>query len=197
MHLRSHSETEMELISELIYKTRRRFFLEIGTFQFELTTYFLSLLKDSTKDEVQVVCVDIKDAYPAKRQLLEMLCPKRFVFIQGDSTDDNTVQRVKSRKPPYFDIVFIDGNHKYEIVKQDTENYAGMVGKKGYIMWHDATSRISQYIKDLQTIGIPLKKLESSRGGIAYIYGEDWLHYQKLLPNLDKLLEQTKEIRRR
>jgi predicted O-methyltransferase YrrM len=41
---------------------------------------------------------------------------------------------------PYFgkmDIVFIDGNHSLEYVRQDTENAFKMISEHGVIVWHD------------------------------------------------------------
>ena len=36
----------------------------------------------------------------------------------------------------FFDIILIDGSHKYENVILDSEN-SKMIKNKGYIIWHD------------------------------------------------------------
>ena len=36
-----------------------------------------------------------------------------------------------------FDVLFIDGDHQYEKVKSDYENYRGFVKEGGLIMFHD------------------------------------------------------------
>ena len=44
-----------------------------------------------------------------------------------------------------FDALFIDGNHSYEYVKQDLENYSTKVKKGGIIAMHDANFEGDQY----------------------------------------------------
>jgi len=50
----------------------------------------------------------------------------------GDSKDPEIVEKVKSLGP--FDMVFIDGDHTYDGVKRDWENY-GSLGK--IVVFHD------------------------------------------------------------
>jgi hypothetical protein len=56
-------------------------------------------------------------------------------FIQGDSSKPETVNRLKEwlngRK---IDVLFIDGNHKYDGVKADWENYGGLADM---VAFHD------------------------------------------------------------
>jgi len=54
-----------------------------------------------------------------------------YLFL-GDSTNPQTVKAAKSLAP--FDLVFIDGDHRYEGVKKDWENY-GPLGKM--VVFHD------------------------------------------------------------
>lgn len=42
--------------------------------------------------------------------------------------------------PPEVDFVYIDGNHEYEYVKKDMENYSKKLKKGGILAGHDITS---------------------------------------------------------
>jgi len=64
--------------------------------------------------------------------------PAAFIFYDGLSQDYNILGAVydvlKERK---IDILFIDGDHKYEAVKKDFEMYSPLVGSPGMIILHD------------------------------------------------------------
>ncbi len=53
-------------------------------------------------------------------------------YILGDSTDAVVIETVQARSP--FDIVLIDGDHRYEGVSQDFRSYAPM---SRYVAFHD------------------------------------------------------------
>lgn len=66
---------------------------------------------------------------------------KDFKLIKGDSRDPKIIDVVKSYGP--FDFIFIDGDHTYEGVKADWENYHTMVRPGGAVGFHD-TSRMGE-----------------------------------------------------
>lgn len=55
--------------------------------------------------------------------------------ILGDSHEPNIVDEVRSHAP--YDWIFVDGDHSYEGVKQDFENYAPMLSYRGVMVFHD------------------------------------------------------------
>lgn len=61
----------------------------------------------------------------------------QWTFIQGDSIN---VVSVKEKIPAALDILMIDGDHSYEGVKADLENYAPLVRVGGKIIMHDVVS---------------------------------------------------------
>jgi len=86
------------------------------------------------------------DAFPdAKLYGLEIdtqhLTFKDFELIEGDSSQPSIIEQVRSFGP--FDFIFIDGDHVYEAVKNDWENYHTMVRPGGAIGFHD-TSRMGE-----------------------------------------------------
>jgi len=59
----------------------------------------------------------------------------RYEFIPGDSTDPDTISRVREFAP--YDFLWIDGGHTYEIAKSDWDNYSPMVRSGGLVGIHD------------------------------------------------------------
>lgn len=66
---------------------------------------------------------------------------KDFHLIEGDGTHAYIIDKVKSCGP--FDFIFIDGDHTYEGVKADWDNYSPMLAEGGAIGFHD-TSRMGE-----------------------------------------------------
>ena len=54
-----------------------------------------------------------------------------------------------------FDLIFIDGGHTYQVVKNDTEKALQMINKNGLIFWHDyiegksSTKDVVKYLNQL------------------------------------------------
>lgn len=62
-----------------------------------------------------------------------------FKLFEGDSRDKILINKVYDHGP--YDFIFIDGDHTYEGVKADWENYKDMVRPGGAVGFHD-TSRM-------------------------------------------------------
>jgi len=87
-------------------------------------------------------------------------------IIQGDSTVVH--QNIEQQ----FDAVFIDGNHSYEYVKKDLENYWHKVRDGGIIAMHDVNFEGERYgsPRVLRESGYNWKFISYSREvGIAYL----------------------------
>ncbi len=62
----------------------------------------------------------------------------RFEYIRGDSRSEETVQKLqKSLGEKQIDILFIDGDHSEQGVKDDFYNYSPFVKKGGFIVFDD------------------------------------------------------------
>lgn len=57
--------------------------------------------------------------------------------IQGYSQDRATFNRVKAKLPQPLDLLFIDGDHRYQQVKADLEMYGEFVRPGGIVALHD------------------------------------------------------------
>jgi len=59
-----------------------------------------------------------------------------YQYIEGDSASQTTIQKLKETVSE-IDILFIDGNHNYNYVINDFNNYKDFVKKGGYIIFDD------------------------------------------------------------
>ena len=68
---------------------------------------------------------------------------KYWTFIKGDTTDSNTIEKVKEtlKDGELFDFLLIDGGHDYETAKSDFENYTPFVRSGGIVFLHDTVNK--------------------------------------------------------
>jgi len=65
---------------------------------------------------------------------------KNVSLIFGRSDSPGVIAKVKSITGDDVDFLFIDGEHTYEVVKADYNNYGRLVRPGGLIMFHDTQS---------------------------------------------------------
>ena len=80
------------------------------------------------------------DLHVRNKAFLRRLAPQgiEIHLIDGDSASDLTRDAVKTvlgGKP--IDVLFIDGDHRYDGVRKDFVNYRGLVKEGGVIAFHD------------------------------------------------------------
>lgn len=106
--------------------------LQIGLGHWASTHFVLSLLTD------HITTIEYDERHVDRYQ------PEAYrhheTIIHGDSLEVH-----KALPDESFDAVFIDGNHSYEYVKQDLENYSKKVKSGGIIALHDANFEGDQY----------------------------------------------------
>jgi len=132
--------------------------LQIGLGHWASTHFVLSLLLD------HITTVEYDQEF-IKRYKAEM-DPDFEKIIPGDST------LVHSDIKDEFDAVFIDGNHSYEYVKKDLENYLPKVKDGGIIALHDVNFEGDRYgsPRVLRESGYNWNFISHSKEvGIAYI----------------------------
>ena len=136
-------------------------------------------------------------SYPRRRQTQTL--------IRADSHDPQTVRSLDWLRAS-VDLMFIDGDHSYEGVRADFENYAPLVRPGGLIAFHDVDStnhpasqvdRLWRQLRDLydtREIIDDANGEQSGRYGIGVLFwrgDEDlakWLRGERY-PSLSRLVE--------
>ena len=145
----------------LLLKNNVQSMLQIGLGHFAATHFVLSLLMDR-------ICTIEYDDLHIQRYSDEINLQKE-TLICGDSTSDSIIKQAEELGP--FDCVFIDGNHSYEYVKMDLENYTPLVKKGGIVALHDANFAGERYgtPRVIREANHNWKKIShSNEVGIAY-----------------------------
>ncbi len=124
---------EIQAALSYIDRAEPRRVCEIGTEDGGTTFLFSSMLSS-----VELI-IGI-DLYVQNRPRLNRLHRpgKRLVLLNGSSYSSPVVRRVeKVLKGAELDLLFIDGDHHYEGVKQDFLKYKHLVREDGLILFHD------------------------------------------------------------
>ena len=139
--------------------------LQIGLGHFASTHFALSFLMD------KIVTIEYDQEHISR--YLNELNQENETLIHGDSTDADIIsEALEANGGQEFDAVFIDGNHSYEYVKKDLENYKELVKTGGIVALHDANFEGDRYgtpqvIREFDTLGWNFIS-HSEEVGIAY-----------------------------
>lgn len=124
---------EIESAIKMIANERPRVMCEIGTFDGGTSLLFSRFL--STVEVMS--CIDL---YVKNKEMLKLLAPpnQKLQFFDMPSYSYRTVNKVANvLKGRMIDVLFIDGDHRYEGVKQDFLCYRPYVRDGGLILFHD------------------------------------------------------------
>lgn len=175
-HFFAQEENEFNRFLEIVSQSTIKSFLEIGS------RYGESLWRIAEKcvPEAKIVSVDlgycVDSGERSGKWLYKVfgdLAEKDYdpYMIIGDSHDPNIVEKVKSLGP--YDLIFIDGDHSFEGVKKDWDNY-GFMGK--IVAFHDLT--IGHIGALFESIPRDKQRIHFSPGGpgIGVIFPEGYRH---------------------
>ena len=92
----------------------------------------------AARPDVRVVAFDIgdHDYIDLAKEIIDRVFPGRHELIKGDSRQ--TVPAFTSEHPDCrFDLIFIDGGHKYEVAMADLENCQGLSTPRSLVLMDD------------------------------------------------------------
>jgi cephalosporin hydroxylase len=100
--------------------------LEIGTMG--STFWIMNKLSSGKK-----VSIDIENR---ESIIHHFMWEEDWMFVAGSSQDPNNFDKIKNKCDKY-DLIFIDGDHSYDGVKNDFNLYKSLLSDRGYIAFHD------------------------------------------------------------
>ncbi|MCP4672179.1 MAG: class I SAM-dependent methyltransferase [Desulfobacula sp.] len=138
---------ELVCINSLVKQYNPKIVFEIGTYDGNTT---INIASNSSND-CQIYTLDLP---PKWNGSLEKDVPDDYVNVTDRKLLGRQISYYKDKYnitqifedsakfdwnslPNPLDLIFIDGNHYYEYVKQDTENALKYINNKGCIIWHD------------------------------------------------------------
>jgi hypothetical protein len=140
-------------------------FLEIGVFRGQILSIveYLATKSGKSVDRWGVTPLDSSDGhwesnYPHDIAKLHntFSIPHDWNLIKGSSTDPGIIELVKSLdRDDYFDILYIDGGHAYDVVKSDVEHYAPLVKSGGYLVIDDCNNQLDMpdgYFRGIESV---------------------------------------------
>lgn len=161
--------TEAAALAALIQLSEAKRVFEFGTYKGVSTTQLaLNLPMDGI-----VYTLDLPEDHPvyveysrlASETGMKILVPEDVIwkveFLKSDSAKFDTAPYRNS-----IDLVFVDGYHSYEYVKNDTEKGLEMLRPGGVIAWHDCVPDRPEIIRYLKSVH-PLPTLVESTS-LAY-----------------------------
>jgi len=124
---------EIEAALQAIAVTQPKVLCEIGTFDGGTSLLFSRFLPSVET----MLCIDL---YVKNKAFLKLLAPplQTLHFLDRPSYNDETVAIVRERLAGReIDVLFIDGDHRYEGVKKDFIFYRSLLREGGLIFLHD------------------------------------------------------------
>jgi predicted O-methyltransferase YrrM len=132
--------------------------LEIGVGPAASAVAFAHALRDNGRGHI--ISVDIDEYLIERAQLILKYhgLSSFSTIIKGDSNDQETRNKV-CEVAKCVDMLFIDGDHSFEVCQRDFEMYKELVSPNGVIIFHDTGPFPSSESKLVE--GLPLSRSES------------------------------------
>jgi predicted O-methyltransferase YrrM len=166
--------SEITALLKFLETRRPERVLEIGTARGG--TFFL--LSWVASEDAELITLDLPnglfgaDSYPWRTNLVRSLGRERQQIhaLRADSQHAETLEQVRKLLcGEALDLLFIDGDHRYEGVKADFDMYAALVRKGGFVALHDIVPGEEKYVG-----GVPDFWREVKRGRRVHEFVESW-----------------------
>ncbi len=127
--------TDLALLKSLARRYKQCSYLEIGTWRGESVSNVASLAKDCT-----TMCLSDEEMraakYPEENICNHAIFSRKLGNVTHIGHDSQTFDFASLGKK--FDLIFVDGDHRYESIKSDTQNaFKLLKDESSIIVWHD------------------------------------------------------------
>ena len=123
-------------MQEIIWKVKPDLIIETGIAHGGSLIFYASILELIGKGEILGIDIDIREYNRVEIESHSMY--KRITMLEGSSTDESVVDKVKSfAKGKNKIMVILDSNHIYEHVKKELQMYSSLVLKDSYLVVFD------------------------------------------------------------
>lgn len=173
----SISPLECAALASLCHSVNAKRVFEFGTYMGVSTTQ----LALNIPDDGQVFTLDLPEDHPAyslpipkmeEQQIASeknkgILVPEdirgKVSFLRSDSATFDETPYLES-----IDLVFVDGAHSYEYVKNDSEKGLRMLRKGGVVAWHDFVPNHRDVVRYVRNCGLNVKRVSGTALAFAY-----------------------------
>ena len=151
--------SELAPLIRILRRRTLRTVVEIGTFKGGTFWLWCQL----AKSDASIISIDLKRKSKSEMKMAKYLRglavdSQNIRLVRGDSGDINTKnQLIEKLYGSKIDLLFIDGDHSYQAVKNDFEFYSPLVRKGGIVVFHDImdpapfpTIQVNRYWNELR-----------------------------------------------
>ena len=130
--------SDLIVIQELIYKIKPNVIIETGVAKGGSLIFYSSILNLIKQKYKKVIGIDILIKKKNKNKILKHPMSKNIQLIEGSSTDDKVIKKLKIKKKSKV-LVILDSNHSEHHVLNELSIYSKIVSKGSYLIVLDTT----------------------------------------------------------